>query len=66
VLHGVPAACCFSLAYFSTQAFWHAVLSLIPEIPMQELVLFSKQINTKGPIVVTSSDLYGEIILPNK
>lgn len=66
MLHGVPAACCFPLAYFSKQAIWHAVLPLIPEIPTWERVPFSKQINTRSPIVVTFSDLYGEIVLHNK
>lgn len=44
------------------------MFSLIPEIPVQELVQFFKQMEqtkAKGPVVVTSSSLYREI-LPDK
>lgn len=64
----MPVAACFSLAYFPRQAFWRAVFSLIPEIPVQERVPFLKQMSKekqKGSVVVTSSSLNWEI-LPDK
>lgn len=46
--NGMPVAACFSLVYFSKQALWRAGFSLIPEIPLRELVQFSNKWTIKG------------------